>query len=198
MSTTLSPNWQTGAAFLNTLFSTPRIERALHHVGVFRSCSPALFPLAVAPMFPARMAREQSPAVVRITTSWHWQTSVEQAPAYGRIGWFVRRIHFRVRSRSTFCFHSKPQRSMAPFPCGFRIDRRVFFMGNGLRGSSLGPDSRPGRPARFDSEVLYPVCACSDRDRRANSVGLDSRSRYEIPGRNVYWGLYSRLSALSF
>lgn len=71
-------------------------------------------------------------------------------------------------------------------------------MGNCLRGSSLGPDGRPGWPARSDREVFYPVCVCGYRDRRANSVAVDSRSRYEIPGRNVYWGLYSRLSALSF
>jgi len=87
---------------------------------------------------------------------------------------------------------------MATPPCGLWFDRLVFFMGNCLRGASLGPDGGPGWAARSDCKVFYLICACGHRDRRLNPVGVDSHSRYEIPVWNVYRGLYSRLPALSF
>jgi hypothetical protein len=148
--------------------------------------------------FRARMAEEQSLALCEVATSWDWCISVEQAPGYGRISWLVRGIRFRVRSWSTFCFNPKPQRSIAPFPSTLWFDRLVFFMGNCLRVSSLGPDSRSRWPARFDSEMFSPVCVCGYRDRSANFIGVDSRSRDEIPVRHGYRGLDCRLSALSF
>jgi len=154
------------------------------------------FSLVVPLTFPARMAREQSPAVVRIATSWHWQRLIEQAPAYCRIGWFVRRIHFRVRPRSTVCFHSKPQRSMAPFPCAIRSDCFFFPVGNRLRRPFLRPGGRPAPPPRPHSRLFCPICACGYRNRPANSV-LDSCAGYEIPVRYGDCGLYCRLSTLS-
>ena len=152
--------------------------------------------LAVPAKFPARMAGEQWPAVVRVATSWHWQTFIEQAPARGRIGWFVRRIHFRLRPRSTFCFHSKPQRSMAPFPCAFRSDYFFLPVGNRLRRPFLRPGGRPAPPPRFHSRLFCPVCTCGHRNRPANSV-LDSCAGYEISVRYGDCRLYCRLSTLS-